>query len=176
MIVEIYKNVLNTEENVNLQIGPRHIQRIPNIEKVIISYGFVPVRITKLTKPIPKKAIFLLDTIGELLYFYSLCDFCFVGGSLIKFGGHNILEPIYFGKPTCFGLFMDNFKDIEEVVLDKGAAIRIRNKEELQKVILTLVKDSALRKNLEMRCKEVFEEERKSLKMNLEIILKCIKM
>ncbi|HIE36233.1 MAG TPA: hypothetical protein EYP89_03235 [Candidatus Omnitrophica bacterium] len=176
IIVEIYKNIADAKENINLLVAPRHIQRVPNIEKIILSYGFTPVRISKLTKVVGEKSIFLLDTIGQLLYFYSFCDFCFVGGSLTKFGGHNILEPIYFGKPTCFGPFMDNFKDVEKVVLDKGAAIKVKNKEELQKVILVLIKDKILREKLRARCKEVFEEERKSLKINLEIISRCIKV
>jgi len=67
---------------------------------------------------------------------------------------------------------MENFRDIEEVVLNKGAAIKIQNIEELKMVLLRLAKDTALRDNLRNKCIKVFEEEKRSLDNNLEIIAK----
>jgi 3-deoxy-D-manno-octulosonic-acid transferase len=54
----------------------------------------------------------VLDTIGDLAAVYGLADLAFVGGSLIKRGGHNPLEPAQFGVPIVMGPSFENFRDI----------------------------------------------------------------
>jgi 3-deoxy-D-manno-octulosonic-acid transferase len=56
--------------------------------------------------------IVVLDTIGDLAAVYSVADLAFVGGSLIKRGGHNPLEPAQFGVPILMGPSFENFRDI----------------------------------------------------------------
>ena len=38
-------------------------------------------------------AIYIADTMGEMGLFYRLAPFCFLGGTLVPLGGHNVLEP-----------------------------------------------------------------------------------
>ncbi|HSS12425.1 MAG TPA: hypothetical protein VLL04_00935, partial [Rhizomicrobium sp.] len=38
-------------------------------------------------------AVYIADTMGELGLFYRLAPFCFLGGTLVPLGGHNVLEP-----------------------------------------------------------------------------------
>jgi 3-deoxy-D-manno-octulosonic-acid transferase len=38
-------------------------------------------------------AIYIADTMGEMGLFYRLSPFCFLGGTLVPLGGHNVLEP-----------------------------------------------------------------------------------
>lgn len=176
IILDIYKDILKEVKNITLVIAPRHIERIPFIEKTIKDFGFNPARISRLNSSLPRENnVFLVDVIGQLLYFYSFADICFIGGSLIPHGGQNILEPIYFLKPTIFGPHMDNFPDIEEVVLNKCAGIKVSDAQKLKEVVSELVKDSALRDNLRGKCLEVFEEEKRGLEKNLHIILNCLR-
>ena len=175
IVIDIYKDIFKSPGGITLIIVPRHPERVSHIEKIIRLASFNPVRMSKVEENLTdKRNIFIADIIGELIYFYSIADICFVGGSLSKDGGHNILEPIYFRKPTIFGPNMDNFLDIEEIVLEKGAGIKVRNREELGEVLLGLVSDTALKNNLRDRCQEVFEGEKKSLNNNLDIILKFL--
>ncbi|MCM8831028.1 MAG: 3-deoxy-D-manno-octulosonic acid transferase [Candidatus Omnitrophica bacterium] len=177
IIFDIYKDILNEFANINLLIAPRHIERVSQIETFILSSKFYPLRISKIKdfNFEQNNIIYILDVIGELLYFYSIADICFIGGSLIKFGGHNILEPIYFGKPTIFGPFMDNFKDIVDIVLEKEAGIMVKNEVELKDVLLQLIKNENLRLNFKNKCFEVFEKQKGTLEKNLKIISNCIK-
>ncbi len=69
--------------------------------------------------------VFLLDSIGELAGFYRLADAVFVGGSLVVAGGHNILEPAWFGKPPVFGPHMNNFRDMAKLFLEEMAAVQV---------------------------------------------------
>ncbi|MCM8786707.1 MAG: hypothetical protein NC935_01480 [Candidatus Omnitrophica bacterium] len=178
IILDIYGNILKEFKNINLMIAPRHIERVPSVEKLIFSKKFYPLRISKIKDfnyLEQKNIIYVLDVIGELIYFYSIADICFIGGSLIKFGGHNILEPIYFEKPTIFGPFMDNFKDIVDIVLEKKAGIMVKNSFELKKVILKLLLDDGLRLDFQNRCFEVFKDQRGALEKNLKIISTYLK-
>ncbi|UCG35361.1 MAG: 3-deoxy-D-manno-octulosonic acid transferase [Candidatus Omnitrophota bacterium] len=174
IILKVYQEILTSCKNISLLIAPRHVERIPLIEKNIISSGFEPLRISSLKGKNTHKKIFLLDTIGQLLYFYALADICFVGGSLTAHGGHNILEPIYFQKPTIFGPSMENFQDFEEIALNKGAGIKIENTHQLREITLQLINNKALRDSLAEKCRKVFSEEKKSLDKHIELISKCL--
>ncbi|MBL8176688.1 MAG: tetraacyldisaccharide 4'-kinase [Bryobacterales bacterium] len=57
-------------------------------------------------------AVLLLDSMGELASLFSLADIVFMGGTLARRGGHNILEPAFFAKPVIIGPHMENFPDI----------------------------------------------------------------
>lgn len=176
IIINIYKNLRKDRPNVSLLIAPRHIDRVGALERQINLLGFRAAKITNLNNiKQDGKNIFLLDTIGELIYFYALSDICFVGGSLVDYGGHNILEPIYFLKPTVFGPHMENFKDVEELILSKGAALKVRDAFSLSEVLLRLIDDGALRNNLRIKCLDVFEEEKRGLEENLKIVLQCLR-
>jgi 3-deoxy-D-manno-octulosonic-acid transferase len=58
----------------------------------------------------PSTQVYLADTIGELLLWYAVADTAFVGGSLVAFGGHNILEPAALGKPVLSGPYYSNLQ------------------------------------------------------------------
>lgn len=173
IILNIYKELILTSKNTSLLIAPRHIERLPSIEKTALTLGFNPVRISRLEKLPPKQErnVFILDIIGELIYFYSISDICFVGGSLIKHGGQNMLEPIYFLKPTIFGPFVDNFIDIVEIILNKSAGIKVSDSQKLKEVLMELIEDVSLRNNLRDKCAEVFEGEKRSLEKNLQLVM-----
>ncbi|MCQ9205920.1 MAG: hypothetical protein NG737_06380 [Omnitrophica bacterium] len=175
IILSVYKDIIKSVKNVVLFVAPRHPERVHLIEKIIQAEGFEPIRISQMNGyAYQTKHVLLVDTIGELLYLYDIADVCFVGGTLSNDGGHNILEPIYFSKPTVFGPSMDNFLDIQEVVLKKGAGIKVATKNELLQVLSMLVNDRSLRENLQNRCRDVFEDEKESLENNLQLIFKCL--
>lgn len=175
IILAAYKQIKEMGKNVSLVIAPRHPERITAIEKQVKSYGFNPIRLSDLNKIEQQdNKVFLLDTMGELLYFYSFSDIAFVGGSLANYGGHNILEPIFFLKPTLFGPYMTNFSDIKETILENKAGIQIKDQTELKEKLLELIDNGSLRKEISLRCARVFEEERKSFDENLKIILQCV--
>lgn len=56
--------------------------------------------------------IYIADTLGELGLWYRLATVALIGGSLVKHGGHNPLEPLKLGIPTLTGPHMFNFQDM----------------------------------------------------------------
>ncbi|MFN0106842.1 MAG: tetraacyldisaccharide 4'-kinase [Bryobacteraceae bacterium] len=75
--------------------------------------------------------ILLLDTLGELSGLFPLASAVFMGGTLVRRGGHNILEPAFFGKPVVAGPHMENFAEIAREFTAAGALSRIQTAEEL---------------------------------------------
>ena len=72
--------------------------------------------------PLPLPSVLLLDTIGELAALFERAGAVFMGGTLAQRGGHNILEPAYFGKPIIVGPHMENFAAIAEEFHDARRA------------------------------------------------------
>ncbi|HWB99448.1 MAG TPA: tetraacyldisaccharide 4'-kinase, partial [Bryobacteraceae bacterium] len=75
--------------------------------------------------------VLLLDTIGELSGLFGLADVVFMGGTLASRGGHNILEPAFFGRPVIIGPHMENFREIGAEFCAAGASVQIDGREEL---------------------------------------------
>lgn len=146
ILLGVYKELLQDFNNLRLLIAPRHIDRSDDIEKLCNKFSFTCVRLSKLKTYNLKlitnqKPILILDTIGQLSEFYSIADIVFMGGSLIKRGGHNIIEPARFGKAVLFGPYMNNFRDMANRFLSKGASVMVKDRHRLKEAIRSLLKD-----------------------------------
>ena len=173
IILGAYKELLSDFPNLKLLIAPRHPERAKQVEKLITRYDFKPIKISQLSLlPIiyNLKPIFILDTVGQLLNFYGIADIVFVGGSMIKKGGHNILEPAALGKPVLFGPYMFNFRDIAGLFLDKKAGILVHNKEELKMNIRELLNNPDRAVVLTQRAKALIMQNQGATRRNLEYI------
>lgn len=95
---------------------------------------------------------------GELTLFLAAADAAFVGGSLIKRGGQNILEPAALGKPVVFGPHMYNFAAISELLLEKEAAQMVTGSEELAEVIRLWLEDVSERTRVGENGRQVVQE------------------
>lgn len=104
-----------------LVLAPRHPDKFVNVERVFGNDPFVVRRKSRLERG-QSWDVLILDTFGELTRFYALADVAFIGGSLIPWGGQNLLEPAYYGKPIFFGPHMKNFADLADAFVRGGAA------------------------------------------------------
>src|SRR5207244_3465744 len=75
--------------------------------------------------------VLLLDSIGELASLFERATVVFMGGTLAHLGGHNILEPAYFGKPIITGPHMENFAEIDREFCAANAVMKIGGRSEL---------------------------------------------
>jgi 3-deoxy-D-manno-octulosonic-acid transferase len=140
LILRAFRQVKSAHPTARLIIAPRQITRAQEIEEHVLAHGFTCVRRSKQpTGQVLPEAIILLDTIGELARAYALCVSAFVGGSFVPVGGHNILEPLIFGKPTLFGPHMHNFRDISRIALEAGVGCQVTEADELAREWSTLL-------------------------------------
>jgi 3-deoxy-D-manno-octulosonic-acid transferase len=128
-LLDVFRRLREKFSELILIIAPRHPERFDEVEGLVNRAGYDCRRRSQLKGNI--KDVLLLDTIGELRSFYGICDIAFVGGSLVKVGGHNLLEPAVMKKPVIFSRYMFNFKEISEALISAGGGILVKDKEEL---------------------------------------------
>jgi 3-deoxy-D-manno-octulosonic-acid transferase len=131
-----------------LVLVPRHPERARSIAEELNSMGLNWVLRSELSRygrTLRAGDVLLVDSIGEMLNFYSLAELVFVGGSLVPVGGHNLLEASLLNKPVLFGSFVQNFKEIASLVLESQAGIQVVDKQQLKDKVELLLKTPELR-------------------------------
>jgi 3-deoxy-D-manno-octulosonic-acid transferase len=124
-------------------IVPRHPQRFDEVAHLLKQRKLSFCRRSMLTAPISSETqVVLGDSMGELYYYYAACDFTLIGGSLGNFGGQNLIEAAVMGKPILIGEHTFNFAEAAANAIANGAAIRIKDVNDLRGQIQTLLHDS----------------------------------
>ncbi len=140
-------------ENTLLLLVPRHPQRFDEVAKMVQNRNLSLIRRSSLkngfTENIPPETRVLLgDSMGEMFMYYAACDITFIGGSLEKLGGQNLIEPCAVGKPVLIGPHTFNFEAITEDAIKAGAAIRIYSAKELMQQANHLLENETKRQKM----------------------------
>ncbi len=107
-----------------LILVPRHADRFDEVAHLLKQSGVIFVRRGHQVLPQSETQVWLGDSVGELLYWYALADVAFIGGTLVPFGGHNILEPAALSKPVLSGPHYQNLASLYQSILAcKGVEI-----------------------------------------------------
>lgn len=138
MALRAHALIAQTLPDALLILVPRHPERFDTVARLART-EFVVARRSAGDTVTAATAVYLGDTMGELLMLFAASDVAFVGGSLVPVGGHNILEPAALGVPVIFGPHMFNFTDIAATALASGAAVEIADASALQPAIERLL-------------------------------------
>jgi 3-deoxy-D-manno-octulosonic-acid transferase len=164
-----------------LVIAPRHPERFVGVESVAIEFRYALVskwltnQVVRNGADKPREVV-ILDTIGDLAAVYSVADIAFVGGSLVKRGGHNPLEPAQFGVPVVMGPSYENFRDIVSS-MQKANAIRIvQDSGELHAVLVELLANPKVARAMGERGRSVFEKQQGATGRAIEAILTTLQV
>lgn len=115
-----------------LILVPRHLDRIEKIEDLLIKRK---IKFSKYSDCLEGKSekseVIIVDKMGELRKFYSVCDTAFVGGTLVNIGGHSLLEPLFYRKTPIFGKYLQNVKDIADEILKRGIGFKVDSSEDI---------------------------------------------
>jgi len=117
----------------------------------------------------------LVNSTGELRFFYEHATVVFVGKSLAAIGGQNPIEPGALGKAMVFGPNMQNFADTARAFVAKNAAVQVRDPEALEKAIAKLLADKNHRDELGRNALAVVAENLGALDRTVEMILEQLK-
>ena len=156
-----------------LVLAPRHPNRFGEVaswlERQSISFTRRSQTSTADT-PTQTPSVLLLDTLGELLYFYAAADVAFVGGSLAPIGGHNLLEPAALGLPVLTGPHNSNAEDVARLLLDCGAAEIVRNGAQLGSRVTELLSNRMQRMEMGSRGRAAIDRNRGALEKLVRLI------
>jgi 3-deoxy-D-manno-octulosonic-acid transferase len=172
-LLDVFRRLREKFPELILILAPRHPERFDEVEGLINKAGYECQRRTRLKRTI--KDVLLLDTIGELRSFYGICDLAFVGGSLVKVGGHNLLEPAAMKKPVIFSRYMFNFKEISEALISAGGGILVKDKDELYVQAEKLLSDKDYSWQIGSNAFTVIEANSGATKRTIEAVSKLIR-
>ncbi len=172
-ILQSYIN-LNEKLDALLIIVPRHPERFDEVHR-LITENKLNVKRRSENEPCNNDTEILLgDSMGELMSYYSICDIAFIGGSLTRDGGQNMLEAAASSKPVLFGPHVFNFEHISQLLLDSGGAIQVSDADQLMQMIAELLSDDGKRIAIGKNAKKTIENNRGVTKQLVELLTREI--
>ncbi len=152
VVIGAFQSLAARRRDLLLFLVPRKPERFDVVARKLEAAGIPFVRRTALPADVPPlPLVLLLDTMGELSGLFAFADVVFMGGTLARRGGHNPLEPAFFGKPVVLGPHMENFRAVADEFRDARAAIEIAAPPELAPAVERLLANSALRQEIGSR-------------------------
>jgi 3-deoxy-D-manno-octulosonic-acid transferase len=158
-----------------LVLVPRHFEFSQEIGKRLSAAGIkfaYRTEIVQSTQYRPGEIqCLLVNSTGELKYFYEHATVVFIGKSLTAKGGQNPIEPAALGKPVLFGPNMSNFADIARNFLERDGAVQVHDKEELGQVFEKLLADPARREQLGQNALKVVHQNLGAIDRTVDMIV-----
>lgn len=156
MLAPALRNLAERETGLLAVVAPRHPARFDEAARALAGTGLPVVRRSSLeTSAAPElPAVLLLDSLGELAALYNRADLVFVGGSLNGWGGHNVLEPVLYGKPVVVGPTMQNFRGIANDLLQAGGLVQVPDPQALARKLVEFASDASQRELVGRKGKE----------------------
>lgn len=165
-------------EKTRLLIAPRHPERFEEVAGMALRNGFTLRKRTDSSATGGNADVLLLDTLGELAAAYHFATVAFVGGTLVRHGGHSIMEPALHSKAIVIGPSIENFRGIIEEFRRQGGIRQINAEpedrdlqvEQLTRTFTGLLRDEQDRETLGKRAFSLLEKNRGAAHLTAEQI------
>ena len=175
MLAEQFLRLRRRFPNLFLVLVPRHFERSREVGRELEALGLsfaYRSEITTYTQLKPGEThCLLVNTTGELKYFYEHATIIFVGKSLAAQGGQNPIEPGALGKPMVFGPNMQNFAEVVRSFLEQDAAVQVRDAAELETAVAELLADASRREQLGRNALRVVRQNLGAIDRTVEMIV-----
>jgi 3-deoxy-D-manno-octulosonic-acid transferase len=178
MLVEMAARLRQKFPKLFLILVPRHFERCPDLGQKLRARGVKFVFRNEIFPALQKQPgetdCLLVNTTGELRFFYEPASVVFIGKSITAIGGQNPIEPGALGKAIVFGPNMQNFADITRSFLLKDAAVQVRDPDALERALETLLQDGTRRAELGKNALAVVAENLGAVNRTVEMILPAL--
>jgi 3-deoxy-D-manno-octulosonic-acid transferase len=176
LVLEVFKNLKKSFNDLILMLAPRHPERFNEVAQLLDRHGMQSIKKTEIENDKSRNNydVILIDTIGDLSKLYSIGTIIFVGGSLVSTGGHNVLEPVSYKKAVIFGPHMENFSEMSRILRESGGGLQVHNQEEFISKARMLLEDDAIRDGLGEVAFEVIAHNQGAITNAMEVIEKFI--
>lgn len=169
-VLEAHRLLCAQQPQALLLWAPRHPERFHAVAQKAREAGFSVALRSEQGWPDRADQVFIIDTLGELLNFFSCAPVAFVGGSLQDIGGHNLLEPAAAGSAILTGPHLHNFADISKRLREANAMRIVTDARSLAVQIETLLQDTAQRQVMVGAASRLLEDGRGALERTLALI------
>ncbi len=158
-----------------LLLVPRHPQRFDAVQALLAKSGRPFAKRSSGELPSLQDEVYLVDTVGELQMFYAAADVAFVGGSLVPVGGHSLLEPALLGLPVIAGPWMQNAREVAELLSGAGALATVRDGDQLAVRVLECFDDPATARADGAKGREAVAANRGAVQRVVEMVLPLLR-
>lgn len=155
-------------------IVPRHPQRFDEVAALLKARGLSFRRRSENAELPPECQVLLGDSMGEMHAYYAACDVALIGGSLLPYGGQNLIEACALGKPVMIGQHTFNFDEASTQAVMQGAAARVWNAAALAAQIKEQMTDAPARKRMGEAGLAFAASNRGAAKHTLDLIRKLL--
>lgn len=147
-LIEKFESVWMKYPELKVVLVPRHTERFDEVAEILEALHIPFVRLSTMNKREGNEKVVLIDAMGLLRQCYQFADVAIVAGSFTdKVGGHNIIEPCYYGVPVLFGPHMETQPDLVKLVKTFGAGLQVKE-EDVSVKVLALLSDHTQRNKL----------------------------
>jgi 3-deoxy-D-manno-octulosonic-acid transferase len=148
-LLDSFAALWREDPKARLVIAPRRAERADELDRIIARRGLKALRWSRLgngSGPRPGAInghgqVIVVDTIGDVERLQAAGDVVFVGGSLVPFGGHNVIAPAGLGRPVVIGPHYQNFRAVVGAFLEREAVLVAGDASELSRKLRELKSD-----------------------------------
>ena len=169
IILQAFGQIKQRVHNALLVLVPRHPERFNQVGDLCLDAGYSLARRSS-NDPVEQADILLGDSMGELMTFFGACDIAFIGGSLVSNGGHNMIEPAAWGKPTLSGLSVFNFAEVSRLLAEAGGLALVEDTVALAETVIELIENPERAQQMGQQAQQVAEANRGALERLLMVV------
>jgi len=129
--IRIHASLKSEYPNLLTIIIPRHINRIPEIQKLIINFNLNFLIAETIDNLENNTDILIINSYGNTKKILKSSKYVFIGGSLVNHGGQNPIEVAYNNALIFHGPHVHNFSEIYNLLNKENIAFQINSEEEL---------------------------------------------
>ena len=139
--IKIHASLKSQYPNLLTIIIPRHINRIPEIQKIIVNTKINFLITESLDNFENNTDILIINSYGNTKKILKLSKYIFIGGSLVKHGGQNPIEVAYNNSLIFHGPHVHNFTEIYNFLNKENIAFKINSGAELTEQLKEKIND-----------------------------------
>ena len=173
-VIAAFQELSRRRTGLLLILVPRKPERFDEAERKLRAAGVQYVRrsLDFVPRDLTLPGVLLLDSMGELASLFRLADVVFMGGTLARRGGHNVLEPAAARRAIIIGPHMENFAQIAAEFRKRNALLEIPGQSHLASAVAQLLDQPALREELGARAANLATEKRGATRRAVAEILR----
>ncbi|MEA2934240.1 MAG: 3-deoxy-D-manno-octulosonic-acid transferase [Variibacter sp.] len=137
LVIDLHRELHQSFPGLLTLIAPRHPERGPGVLEIARVAGVRAVARSAGSLPDRRTDVYVADTIGELGIIYRAAPIVFMGGSLVRHGGQNPIEPAKLGAAIVHGPHVWNFAEIYAALDQAQGAAEVGDEATLMNRIAT---------------------------------------
>ena len=168
LVLLAHQELLKKQPNALLIIAPRHPEQFDKVAELLTQS---PLSFSRRSQNnYNNEQILLADTLGELQCLYGAANVSFIGGSLIRRGGHNPLESAAFSVGVITGPHTYNFDHVYPELTKLKGAVVVDSNDELAKQLITFSQNTKACQTLGIKAAQCVTKNQGAIQKTLNII------